>query len=104
MLQKDQSVIALIIACPDAVSSATTVLTRRRTVYGKRTPLEDYPKHRRGGQGVISIQVNETQRRRRQRLRGWRRRSGDADHQRRHHDPHAREGNLHRCVTLRVCV
>jgi len=59
MLKKDQSVIALIIACPDAVSGATTVLTATRNGYGKRTPLEDYPKHRRGGQGVISIQVSE---------------------------------------------
>ncbi len=59
MLQKDQSVIALIIACPDAVSGATTVLTATKNGYGKRTPLEDYPKHRRGGQGVISIQVSE---------------------------------------------
>ena len=59
MLKKDQSVIALIIACPDAVSGATTVLTATKNGYGKRTPLEDYPKHRRGGQGVISIQVSE---------------------------------------------
>jgi DNA gyrase subunit A len=59
MLKKDQSVIALIIACPEAVSGATTVLTATRNGYGKRTPLADYPKHRRGGQGVISIQVNE---------------------------------------------
>ena len=59
MLQQDQSVIALIIACPDAVSAVTTVLTATKNGYGKRTPLEDYPKHRRGGQGVISIQVSE---------------------------------------------
>jgi DNA gyrase subunit A len=59
MLKKDQSVIALIIACPDAVGKATTVLTATKNGYGKRTPLDDYPKHRRGGQGVISIQVNE---------------------------------------------
>ncbi len=59
MLKKDQSVIALIIACPEAVGSATTVLTATKNGFGKRTPLEDYPKHRRGGQGVISIQVNE---------------------------------------------
>ncbi len=59
MLKKDQSVIALIIACPEAVSGATTVLTATKNGYGKRTPLADYPKHRRGGQGVISIQVNE---------------------------------------------
>jgi DNA gyrase subunit A len=42
MLQKDQSVIALIIACPDAVNSATTVLTATKNGYGKRTPLGDY--------------------------------------------------------------
>ncbi len=59
MLQKDQSVIALIIACPDDVSATTTVLTATNNGFGKRTPLDDYPKHRRGGQGVISIQVNE---------------------------------------------
>jgi DNA gyrase subunit A len=59
MLKESQSVIALIIACPEAVSNATTVLTATKNGYGKRTPLEDYPKHRRGGQGVISIQVNE---------------------------------------------
>jgi len=59
MLKKDQSVIALIIACPEAVGSTTTVLTATKNGFGKRTPLEDYPKHRRGGQGVISIQVNE---------------------------------------------
>jgi DNA gyrase subunit A len=59
LMQKEQSVIALIIACPDAVSGATTVLTATKNGYGKRTPLEDYPKHRRGGQGVISIQVSE---------------------------------------------
>jgi DNA gyrase subunit A len=59
MLKKDQSVIALIIACPDQAGKAMTVLTATKNGYGKRTPLEDYPKHRRGGQGVISIQVNE---------------------------------------------
>jgi DNA gyrase subunit A len=59
MLQKDQSVMSLIIACPDQTGKAMTVLTATKNGYGKRTPLEDYPKHRRGGQGVISIQVNE---------------------------------------------
>ena len=59
MLKKDQAVIALIIASPDTVGKATTVLTATKNGFGKRTPLDDYPKHRRGGQGVISIQVNE---------------------------------------------
>jgi DNA gyrase subunit A len=59
MLKEGQSVIALIIACPDDVGEAATVLTATRNGYGKRTPLADYPRHHRGGQGVISIQVNE---------------------------------------------
>jgi len=59
MLKKDQSVIDLIIACRDLAEKTTTVLTATRNGFGKRTPLDDYPKHRRGGQGVISIQVNE---------------------------------------------
>ncbi|MHB8743503.1 MAG: DNA gyrase subunit A [Sulfuricaulis sp.] len=59
MLKQDNSVIALIIACPEAVGEATTVLTATKNGYGKRTPLLDYPKHRRGGQGVISIQVSD---------------------------------------------
>jgi DNA gyrase subunit A len=59
MLKEGQSVIALIIACPDATGETATVLTATKNGYGKRTPLADYPKHRRGGQGVISIQVNE---------------------------------------------
>jgi len=59
MLKEGQSVIALIIACPDTTGETATVLTATKNGYGKRTPLSDYPKHRRGGQGVISIQVNE---------------------------------------------
>jgi DNA gyrase subunit A len=59
LLQKDQSVIAQIIACPEGASETAAVLTATRNGYGKRTPLVDYPKHHRGGQGVISIQVTE---------------------------------------------
>jgi len=59
LLQKDQSVMSLIIACPEQTGKAMTVLTATKNGYGKRTPLEDYPKHRRSGQGVISIQVTE---------------------------------------------
>ncbi|HYA36667.1 MAG TPA: DNA gyrase subunit A [Candidatus Methylomirabilis sp.] len=59
MLKEGQSVIALIIACPDTTGATATVLTATKNGFGKRTPLSDYPKHRRGGQGVISIQVNE---------------------------------------------
>ncbi len=59
LLQDGQSVIAQIIACPEGTSETAAVLTVTRKGYGKRTPLVDYPKHHRGGQGVISIQVNE---------------------------------------------
>src|SRR5437763_8457089 len=33
------------------------VLTAHENGYGKRTPLGEYPRHGRGGQGVISIQT-----------------------------------------------
>ncbi|MFA7095996.1 MAG: DNA gyrase subunit A [Gammaproteobacteria bacterium] len=44
-------VIALIIAGEGAVLTAT------ENGYGKRTPIDEYPVHGRGGQGVISIQT-----------------------------------------------
>jgi len=56
-LQDGQSVVSLIIA--GAQDESAAVLTATANGYGKRTPLADYPKHHRGGQGVISIQVNE---------------------------------------------
>jgi DNA gyrase subunit A len=59
LLPKGQSVIAHIIACAEAVNESSAVLTLTRHGYGKRTTLSDYPKHKRGGQGVISIQVTE---------------------------------------------
>ena len=52
-LQPNQKVIALIIVEEGQVLTATT------TGYGKRTSIDDYPVHGRGGQGVISIQTNE---------------------------------------------
>jgi DNA gyrase subunit A len=56
-LAEGQSIVSLIIAGSADESSA--VLTATVNGYGKRTPFSDYPKHHRGGQGVISIQVNE---------------------------------------------
>ncbi len=47
-----QSVISLIIASDGCVLSAT------ENGYGKRTAIEDYPRHGRGGQGVISVQTS----------------------------------------------
>jgi DNA gyrase subunit A len=56
-LKKGQSVISSIIAGADIGDA--TVLTATKNGYGKRTLLTDYPRHRRGGQGVISVQVSK---------------------------------------------
>jgi DNA gyrase subunit A len=56
-LAEGQTIVSLIIA--GSADETTAVLTATVNGYGKRTPLVDYPKHHRGGQGVISIQVNE---------------------------------------------
>ncbi|HHM05112.1 MAG TPA: DNA gyrase subunit A [Gammaproteobacteria bacterium] len=53
-LEAGQNVIALIIA-----NEADTVLTATEHGYGKRTPLNEFPVHGRGGQGVIAIQTTE---------------------------------------------
>ncbi|WP_455209254.1 DNA gyrase subunit A [Kaarinaea lacus] len=55
-LAADQKVISLIIADDESVGC---VLTATANGFGKRTLLENYPVHGRGGQGVVSIQVNE---------------------------------------------
>ena len=52
-LQEGQKVIALIIV------EEGQVLTATANGFGKRTSVEEYPLHGRGGQGVISIQVTE---------------------------------------------
>ena len=52
-LADDQRVNALIIA------NEGLVLTASERGYGKLTPLEEYPKHGRGGQGVIALQVTD---------------------------------------------
>ena len=51
-LQEGQKVIALIIA------SEGTVLNITENGYGKRTRLDEFPRHNRGAQGVISIQTS----------------------------------------------
>jgi DNA gyrase subunit A len=59
-LKENQRVVSLIIVEKSGANeTATTVLTATRNGYGKRTLLAEYPAHRRGGQGVISIQVSE---------------------------------------------
>ena len=53
-LTEEQSVISLVVAHPDG-----TILTATELGYGKRTEIEEYRVTGRGGQGVISIIVNE---------------------------------------------
>ena len=52
-LDEGQKVIALIVVDEGAV------LTVTENGYGKRTPVTDYPRRGRGGQGVIAIQTSE---------------------------------------------
>lgn len=52
-LEPGQQVISLLVAD----SEDRQVLTATENGYGKRTPLEEYPRHGRGGQGVIAIQT-----------------------------------------------
>ena len=42
-----------------AKDESRSVLTATANGYGKRTAIADYPRHGRGGQGVIAIQVSE---------------------------------------------
>jgi DNA gyrase subunit A len=58
-LKEGQSVVSVIIVDKGGADDTSTVLTATRNGYGKRTLLAEYPAHRRGGQGVISIQVTE---------------------------------------------
>ena len=52
-MQDGQKVISLII------ESEGYVLTATEKGYGKRTAIDDYPRHGRGGMGIISIQTTE---------------------------------------------
>jgi len=52
-LGDDQEVISLIVV------GEGHVLTASENGYGKLTPLEDFPSHGRGGQGVIALQTTE---------------------------------------------
>jgi DNA gyrase subunit A len=53
-LAEGQRIIALVNPEP-----GTTILTATANGYGKRTEVEDFPVHGRGGQGVIAIQTSE---------------------------------------------
>jgi DNA gyrase subunit A len=50
-----QRVVAMLVAKDES----KTVLTATENGYGKRTPISEYTKHGRGGQGLIAIQTSE---------------------------------------------
>ena len=54
-LNKGQTVISLLVAKDEELS----VLTATENGYGKRTPISEYSRHRRGTQGMISIRTSE---------------------------------------------
>jgi DNA gyrase subunit A len=56
-LGEGQDVIALIVV--EQADSRGSVLTASASGYGKRTPVEEFPVHGRGGQGVIAMQISE---------------------------------------------
>jgi len=53
-LPDDEEVISLIIPDADGL-----ILTASENGYGKLTPVEEFPRHGRGGQGVIAMQTTE---------------------------------------------
>src|SRR6185312_7467007 len=53
-----QEVIALIVVGQDGEGRGA-VLTASASGYGKRTPVDDFPVHGRGGQGVIALQTSD---------------------------------------------
>jgi DNA gyrase subunit A len=53
-LKKDEKLISLMVGDPEK-----TILCVSENGYGKKTALEDFPSHNRGGQGVISMKTSE---------------------------------------------
>jgi DNA gyrase subunit A len=53
-LKKNQKMISLIVLKPEG-----TILTATQNGFGKRTEVEEFASHGRGGQGVIAIQTSE---------------------------------------------
>jgi DNA gyrase subunit A len=54
-LAKDQRVVCMLAAKDES----RAVLTATANGYGKRTSVSEYPRHGRGGQGVIALQISE---------------------------------------------
>jgi DNA gyrase subunit A len=53
-LGEDQALIALL-----PIDPARDILLATANGYGKRTKVDEFPRHGRGGQGVIAIQTND---------------------------------------------
>src|SRR5687768_8748597 len=58
-LGEAQRVVCMLAARYENEDSAKAVLTATAHGFGKRTPIAEYPRHGRGGQGVIAIQTSE---------------------------------------------
>ncbi|HEV7478454.1 MAG TPA: DNA gyrase subunit A [Burkholderiales bacterium] len=59
-LGEEQNVVCMLAAKVDEnADSAKSVLTATENGFGKRTAIAEYPRHGRGGQGVIAIQASE---------------------------------------------
>src|SRR5688572_13348388 len=59
-LGEGQRVVCMLAAKMDEnADSSKSVLTATENGFGKRTPIAEYPRHGRGGQGVIAIQTSE---------------------------------------------
>jgi DNA gyrase subunit A len=59
-LAQGQRVVCMLAAKMDEnADSSKSVLTATEHGFGKRTPIAEYPRHGRGGQGVIAIQTSE---------------------------------------------
>jgi DNA gyrase subunit A len=59
-LGEGQRVVCMLAARMDEnADSSKSVLTATENGFGKRTPIAEYPRHGRGGQGVIAIQTSE---------------------------------------------
>ncbi|MDM7322013.1 MAG: DNA gyrase subunit A [Gammaproteobacteria bacterium] len=56
-LAEGQTVVSMIVAQDG--DNKSDILTASENGYGKRTPLNEFPRHGRGGQGVIALQTSE---------------------------------------------
>ena len=56
-LPKDGRIVSLLVSAPD--NTEQQVLTATENGYGKRTPIEDYSRKGKGGQGIIAIDTGE---------------------------------------------